>query len=90
MAFGRRSAAAVRCGAAVGFLPRHKRGNIGFHNLMKVRGEINMVDRSSNHSVEFITCKSLQQQQSMKCQLALQHIPNNSLARNTVHYQWFE
>lgn len=37
-----------------------------------------MVERSSNHRVEFITCKSLQQQQSMKRQLALQHIPNNS------------
>lgn len=56
-----------------------KRGNIGFHNLMKLRGEINMVDRSSNQPLEFITCKSLQQEQSMKCQLALQQIPNNSI-----------
>lgn len=54
-----------------------KRGNIGFHNLMKLRGEITTVDRSSNQCLEFITCKSLELEQSMKCQLALQHIQNN-------------
>lgn len=61
---------------------------------MKLRGEITTVDRSSNQCLEFITCKSLELEQSMKCQLALQHIQNNinnnnnddnERAVNTVH-----
>lgn len=61
-----------------------------------------MVGHSSNQCLEFITCKSLELKQSMKCQLALQHIHNNN---NNTHvkfvcsgnrpgaaafYQWFK
>lgn len=49
---------------------------------MKIRGEITTADRSSNQCLEFITCKSLELEQSMKCQLALQHIQNNINNKN--------
>lgn len=41
--------ARVQCSVLLASCGRAKRGNIGFHNLMKLRGEITMVDPSSNH-----------------------------------------
>lgn len=34
------------------------------------------IDHSNNQCPEFITCSDLEQEESVKCQLALEHIQN--------------